>query len=132
MIDTQHASFGFDFFRLEPRDASRLLEDPTPVLGRRLEQSIHFALLNQAVRIYANACTSEKIFDILEAARLAVDSVLAVSAAKNASTDLNLIRVVPEDARGIIQYQSHLGAVGRFASALGRSFEDDVGHIGTA
>src|SRR5262249_16939506 len=77
---------------LEAADAGGLLEDGAPLPGRGLQQHVHLALLDDAVGVGAGAAAEEEVLDVLEAADLVVDEVLALAASVNAPADLHLLR----------------------------------------
>ena len=63
------------------------------VLGRRLQEHVDLALLDDAVGLRAQAGAGEQVADVAEPAGMAVDQVLALAAAVDAAGDVDLGRV---------------------------------------
>src|SRR5262249_8000647 len=107
-----------------------LLEDGAPLLRGGLQQHIDTALLDDAVGVGAGAGAEEELLDVLEAAGLAVDEVLALAGAVDAARDLHLASVGGQDVLGGVEDHRHLGQAE--AAAAGGAVEDDVRHLAAA
>src|SRR5207248_699422 len=101
LIDALQPAQRLDLLGLEAADAGRLLEDGAPLPCGRLQQDVHAPLLDDAVGVGAGAGAEEEVLDVLEAALLAVDEVLALAGAVDAARDLHFLGVGGEDALGV-------------------------------
>src|SRR5262249_46086068 len=101
LIDALQPAEGFGLLGLEPAEARRLLEDGAAVLRGGLQQYVDAALLDDGVGVVAGAAAQEKVLDVLEAAGLAVDEVLALAAPVDAAGDLHLVRRRRQHAAGV-------------------------------
>ncbi len=93
LLNPVEAAEGFDLLGLETADAGRLLEDHAAVLGRSLQQHIDLTLLDDAVGLRPHTGAREKIANIAQPARLAVDQVFPFSAAVDAAGDVDFGRI---------------------------------------
>src|SRR5581483_6250277 len=108
----------------ESADAGRLLEDRPPFLRRCLQQHIDAALLDDAVGVGPGAGAEEQVLDVLEAAELVVDEVLALAAAVDPAGDLQFVVLGGELPAGVVEGKCYLGHAE--AAARGGTVEDDV------
>src|SRR5262249_25873769 len=129
-IDALELAQGFGLAGLEAADAGGLLEDGAPLLGGGLQEHIDAALLDDAVGVGAGAAAEEEALDVLEAAGLRVDEVLALAAAVDAAGDLDLLGGRGEGAAGVVEGEGDLGQAQ--PAPRGRAVEDDVGHLAAA
>src|SRR5690606_23541804 len=91
------------------------------------QDDVDLPLLDDAVGAVRHADVGQQVANVAQAARLAIDEVLAFAAAVDAASDLNLGRIVVEDASAIVEDERRLGRVRRAARA--GAAEDDVGHL---
>src|SRR5262249_43419306 len=98
LIDALELAEGLGLLGLEAADAGRLLEDVAALPGGGLQEAIDAALLDDAVGVAAGAGAEEEVLDVLEAAGLLVDQVLALAAAVDAAGDLHLLGLGGEGA----------------------------------
>src|SRR6185369_11106857 len=85
--------------RLELRDARRFLDDRAAILRTRADDLADAALLDDRVRLRADAGTEEEVGDVAQAARRLVDEVLARAVAIEPARDRDF-RVAREVERG--------------------------------
>jgi hypothetical protein len=130
LVNSDKPTFCFDLLGFESRNACRFFKYSPPVLGGSLQQTIHFPLFNQTVRINTNASSTEKILNVLKTTRLAIDRILTFATAKYTPTYMHFVGVVAKNTRLIVKNQDDFSAVGWFATTFGRALEDDVGHVG--
>ncbi len=97
--------------RLELGDAGGLL-DQLPAIGRlRAEDLADLALLDDGVALHADADVHQDVLHVAEADRVAVDQVLALAGAVEATADLD----VPGDGRRLVDVLDGLAVGGRLA-----------------
>ena len=116
--------------RLVLRDAGRLFEDRAPLLGLRRQDLVDLALRHDRVAGPANAGVHEKLLDVLQSARLAVERVLALPVAVHATHDLDLVKFAAELLLAIGQEQRNLAQLRRLPGV--GPLEDDVLHLAAA
>ncbi len=98
-------------------DAGRLLDEPAPVLGTRVQHRVELALPDDHVHLAAETGVAQQLLHVEQAALLAVDRVLAAAVAEQRATDRDLAVLDRQRAIGVVDRQQHLGAAER---ALGR------------
>jgi putative FmdB family regulatory protein len=114
-------------------DAGGLLDEEAAVLGAGGDDEPDLALLDDGVRLGADAGAEEEVGDVLEADLGLVDQVLARAVAEEApgDGDLGVVAVLEGEGGGdlgvaVVEREGDLGhAVG---AAVLRAVEDDVGH----
>ena len=74
----------------ELQDAGGLLDDQAAVLGAGVEHGVDLALADDHVLLAADAGVGEQLLDVEQAARHAVDGVLAVAGAEQRAGDRDL------------------------------------------
>jgi hypothetical protein len=108
-------------------DAGGLLDDEAALLGAGVEHGVDLALADDDVLLAADAGVGEQLLDVEQAARHAVDGVLAVAGAEQVRvivTSVNSIGSRPEE---LSMVSAHLGPTER--GPLGGAGEDDVVHL---
>ncbi len=108
----------------------RLLDDRPAVLGTGVQHRVELALPDDHVLLAAHARVREQLLDVEQAARGAVDGVLAVAGPEERAGDGDLGQVDRELARGVVDGQRDLGPAER-RTRRGPG-EDDVLHFGRA
>src|SRR5690606_26709662 len=73
-------------FDAEAADASGFLEDQSTLLGRRLQDGVDLALLDDAVGAIRHADVGQQVANVAQSAGLAIDEVLAFAAAVDAAS----------------------------------------------
>ncbi len=128
-----HLELGLLLPGLVLRDAGRLFDQHAPVFGARAHDEADLALLDDRVRLRADAGAEEQIGDVLEPHLRLVDEVLAGPVAEEAAgdRDLGVLLVFERQAGGafgvgVVEDQRDLGHAVR-AAVLG-AVEDDVAH----
>src|SRR5262249_55326861 len=129
-IDALQPSESLGLARLEAANAGGLLEDGAAGARGGLQQNIEAALLDDAVGVGPGARAEEEVFDVLEAADLAVDEVLAFAGAVDAAGDLHFFGFGGEGLATIVEGHRDLGEAE--ALAAGAAVEDDVRHLAAA
>src|SRR5262249_50947541 len=114
---------------LEAADPGRFFKHGPAIFGRRLEELIDLALLDQTVGVASHACSAKQVANILQPSRLPIDQVLAFAAAIDGAGDMHLGSVDRQSLVGILKDQRRLGRVHGLAAALTGAFEDYVGHF---
>ena len=117
--------------RLEEDDARRLLEDGAAVLRLGVHDLLDLALADDGVPLLPEAHGVQAVDDVLHAAGLLVDQILALAAAEEAAGhgDLGIVEVGEHLAR-IVEGERDLAK--GLALARLRAAEDDVLHTRTA
>ncbi len=108
-------------------DPGRFFKDASALLAARHEQLIDTSLLNDAVGLGGGAGAREEFADVAEATDLAVDQILALTAAVDAAADPHLIGGKRELAGGVVEGEGGFCGVER--PAAGSSRENHVGHL---
>ena len=108
-------------------DAGGLLDDRPPLLGAGVEDGVDLALAHDHVLLAADAGVGEQLLHVEQAARDAVDRVLAVAAAEQDARERDLVELDRQQAGGVVERERHLGPPERWA-LLGPG-EDDVVHL---
>src|SRR5262249_12412796 len=108
------------------RDARGLLDDRAPLGRLRGEDLSDLALLDDRVRLRAEARVHEQLVDVAQATDLAVHQVLALAVAVEATRDHPLRRTVGAVAVQARDLEVHLGHLQRLAARA--AVEDDVLH----
>src|SRR5690606_6049496 len=98
-------------------DPGGLFEELAPLLGPAREDRVHHSLLDDGVRVGAQTGIAEEVVQVTEAARLAVELVLAPALAVDRAPDLDLRLGQGEAAVVVGEDEGDLGAV--HAPALG-------------
>ncbi len=89
---------GFLLLGLVFRDPGGLLEDGTAVLGFRTEEHVDLALLHDRVARAPDPGAHEEVLDVLEAAGLFVDEILALAVAEDPAAEGDLVVIRLENA----------------------------------
>ncbi len=111
-------------------DARGLLDEGAAAHGVGVQHGVELALPDDDVHLTADAGVGEEILDVEEAARVAVDLVLAAAVAEHDPRDGDLGVLDGQGPVGVVDGQGHLGtAQGRAARGAG---EDDVLHLAAA
>ena len=111
----------------ELEHAGGLLDDRPAILGPGVEHGVDLALADDDVLLAADAGVGQQLLDVEQAARHAVDGVLAVAAAEQRAPDGDLGELDRQDAGGVVDREADLGAAERRAAR--RAGEDDVVHL---
>ena len=114
---------------IEP-DARRLLEERAPLVGAVGEEQVDHLRLDHDARVAAEAGAAEQVLDVAEADGRAVEQVVALSRAGEASGDDDLAVGDGEVAVGVVEEEGDFGDVDR--AARGRTLEDHVLHLAAA
>ena len=135
LLDAFELAEGLLLAGLVLADAGGLVEDRPPVVLAGLEETLHAALLDDAVGVDAHAGVHEHLADVAQAAGRLVDEVFALAAAEQAAGDGHFLQAARrvahlEQAAGVVEDQCHLGVPG--GSPRGRAVEDDVHHLAAA
>ncbi|GBD37241.1 hypothetical protein HRbin36_02371 [bacterium HR36] len=96
------------FFGFETANARRLFKEGTPFQRRSGEESIHLALLDDAISLTAQTATQKQLFNVAQACGLMIDEVFAVTIAVNASGNSYLIRVERKKSARVVERQRNL------------------------
>src|SRR5581483_5043002 len=106
-----HLPFGGDLPAPEARGARRLFDEEAALLGLRVDELVDAALLDDRVRLRADARPEEELRDVLQATGSAVDGVLRFARAEVAARDEDLARpseLGGEAARGeLVRLRAH-------------------------
>ena len=125
-----HLAFGGALAQLELADARGLFDHRAAILGLGGDDEADAALLDDRVRALPDACAQEKVRDVEETDRRAVDEVVAVALAIETPGHLNL-RVIAVVGWGepisIVEGQRDLGEP--VGSPTFGAAEDDVLHV---
>ena len=121
------AALGLLLALAELQDAGGLLDDEAPVLGAGVEHRVDLALADDHVLLAADARVGEQLLHVEQAARHAVDRVLAVARAEQRAGDRDLGEVDGQQPGRVVDGERHLGPAER--RALGGAGEDDVVHL---
>jgi hypothetical protein len=116
--------------RLVFGDAGGLLEDDAALLGLGGEDLVDLALGHDRVARPADAGVHEKLVDVLQAAGLAVEEILALPVAVDAAHDLDLVEFAAELLFALGEVEGDLAELGGFAGV--GALEDDVLHLAAA
>ena len=116
--------------RLELHDARRLFEDGAPVLGLGVHDLLHLALPDDGVALLADAHAVQERDDVLEAAGLHVQKILALARTVETAGHGDLVIFDIEHAVRVVKDERHLAE--RELAARLRAAEDDVLHGGAA
>ena len=111
-------------------DACGLLDVGATVFRARLQHGVELALPDDDVQLATDPRVAEQLLDVEQAARRAVDLVLARAVAEHPAGDRDLGVVDRQRAVGVVDRQRDLGAAQRRA-ARGAG-EDDVLHLPAA
>ena len=111
----------------ELQDAGGLLDDRAALLGSGVEHRVDLALADDHVLLAADAGVGEQLLHVEQAARHAVDGVLAVAGAEQRAGDGDLGELDAEHAGGVVDGDADLGPPQR--RALGGAGEDHVVHL---
>ena len=109
------------------QDTRRLLDDQAALLGAGVEDAVDVALGDDDVLLTADAGVAQQLLDVEQAARHAVDRVLAVTRPEEQTGDRHLGEVDRQVAGGVVDRQGDLGTAER--GALRGAGEDDVVHL---
>ena len=121
------AALGLLLALAELQDAGGLLDDEAPLLGPGVEHRVDLALADDDVLLAADAGVGQQLLDVEQAARHAVDGVLAVARAEQRAGDRDLGEVDGQQPGRVVDRERHLGPTER--GPLGRAGEDDVVHL---
>ncbi|OQB95849.1 MAG: hypothetical protein BWX86_01052 [Verrucomicrobia bacterium ADurb.Bin122] len=111
-------------------DAGGFFEDGAALLGFGGKDLVDLALRHDRVAGPADAGVHEQLLDVLQAARLAVEEVLALPVAVHAAHDLDLVKLAAELLLAIGQEQRDFAQLRRFAGV--GALENDVLHLAAA
>ena len=111
-------------------DAGGLLDEPTTVLGGRVQDRVELALPDDHVHLPADARVREELLHVEQPAVVSVDRVFRPAVAEHGPADRHLGVLDRERAVGVVDGQQHLGASERGAAR--RTGEDDVLHLAAA
>ena len=112
------------------QDACGLLDEAAAVVGARVQHGVELALADDHVHLAAQPRVAEELLHVEEAARLAVDRVLARAVAEEGARDRDLAVLDRQGAVGVVDREAHLRASER--TARRRAGEDDVLHLAAA
>jgi hypothetical protein len=112
------------------RDARCFLEDRATLLGLRRQDLVDLALRHDRVAGPADAGIHKKLVDVLQAAGLAVEEILALPVAMNAAHDLDLVKFAAELLLAVREQQRYFTHLRRLACV--RALENDVLHLTAA
>ena len=100
----------------ELQDTGGLLDDGPPVLGPGVEDGVDLALAHDHVLLAADAAVGQQLLDVEQAARHAVDGVLALAGAEERAGERHLGELDGQQAGRVVDGEAHLGpAEGRRA-----------------
>ena len=125
----RNAALGLLALLLVPRDAGRLLQERTHVLGLGLDHAGDHVLLDDRVAARAQPGAKEQLGDVLAAAAHAVQEIRRLPVARDEALqrDLGVVRVLAAElAVGVVEHEFDRGGADRLARA--RAVEDHVRH----
>ena len=111
-------------------DSGRLLDEPSAVLRACFEHFVKLALADDDVHLAPHARVRKELLDVEQPAGRAVDRVLRSPAAEKRSGDRHFRVVDRQNPVGVVDRERDLGPAE--SRTLGRSREDDVGHVASA
>ena len=108
-------------------DARRLLDDGASILRSRIQDGCQLALAHDDVLLAPDSRIGQKLLNIEEATRHAVQRVVALTRTKEGSGDRHLRKINGDSARVVVNRESDLGPAER--RFFRRAGEDDVFHF---
>ena len=108
-------------------DAGGLFDDAAPFLGPGVEHSVDLALADDDVLLTADTGVGQQFLDVEQAARHAVDGVLAVPVAEQDAGQGDLVELDRQQTGRVVEREADLGPPER-RTLLG-SGEDHVVHL---
>jgi hypothetical protein len=111
-------------------DTGRLFEQLATIIGPIGEQRVDHLALDHHARVGAQAGAAHEILDVAQAARRAVEQVLALAGAHEAAREHHFLERHGQVAVGVVEVQRDFGHVHRLARR--RAVEDDVFHLRAA
>src|SRR5579884_1884554 len=130
LLDALQAAQRFDFLGFEAADAGGFLKDGAAVLGRGLQEDIDAALLDDAIGVAAGATAQKEVLNILQAADLIVDEVLAFTATVDAASDLHFLGRCGQGAAAVVEGHGDFGDAQ--AAPRCRAIENHIRHFAAA
>ena len=112
------------------QDAGGLLDEAAAVLGARVQHGVELPLADDHVHLAPEAGVAQELLHVEQAARLAVDGVLARAVAEQRARDRDLAVLDRQRAVGVVDREADLRAAER--AARGGAGEDDVLHLAAA
>ena len=107
--------------------ASGFFDDRAAVFRASVENGIDLALRNDDVLLATNTGIAQEILDVEEPTGHAVDFILAVTSAKEATGDRDLFEFDRHESGGVVERDRHLGSSERLH--LGCPSKDDIVHL---
>ena len=111
-------------------DACGLFKNFTPVGRLERKDLVNAALSDVGIALAAKAGVHEQLVDVLEAGKLLIYIVFALTGAEIAAGDHDLGRLNAKAGVGIVKHECRLGVAD--GGALGRAAEDHVLHLRAA
>ncbi len=108
-------------------DTGRLLDEGAAVLGLGVQDRVELALTDDDVHFTPDSRIGQQLLDVEQAARVAVDLVLALTRAEHAAGDRHLGVLDRQRAVGVVDRERDLGPTQRCAAR--RTGEDHVLHL---
>src|SRR5690606_9469612 len=108
-------------------DPRRFLDEAAALLGRRAQHRVEAALADDHVHLAPETRVAQQLLHVEQAARLAVDGVLALTAAEQRAADRDLAVLDRQRTVGVVDRQLHLGAAE--GAARRGAGEDDILHL---
>ena len=126
LVGQRQLAEGLAPLALVARDAGGFFEDGPALLRLRGKHLVDLPLRHDRVRRAAHARVHEKLGDVLEAARLAVDQIVALPVPRGAPHDLDLMKIDAELLLAFAQEEGDFAQILR-PPRLG-ALENDVLH----
>ncbi len=111
-------------------DAGGLFENGAAFLGFGGEDLVDLALRHDRVGCAADAGIHEQLLNVLQAAGLTVEKILALAVAINTTHDLDLVKLAAQLFLAVGEEQRNFAELGGFAGV--GAFENDVLHLAAA